>query len=203
MKDINKYFNYFFVVIIIVFIYRNSCTSNKTDFQEIEIKTPKIEKTFDPVKPILEKIDTTKKVSQSIKKIIAENKVKIDFFNIQTDSLKSEIFTKEIEPKTFNQIFDDENVFINVSGLVSGQVYSLATNYTIKEKIQILKQPIKSKVFSLKTGVEYGNNLQFNNSIFKVNFEFENKKGNSFSYAYDTNNIHWIGCKFTVFEIKK
>ncbi len=203
MRNFTKYFNYILVAIAFFLIFKNCRHDAKKDFQEIEVKTPKIEKTFDAVKPILEKIDTLKNVTPAIKKIVAENKAKIDFFNVQTDSLKSEIFTKEIEPKTFNQIFDDENVTININGLVSGQVYSLATNYTIKEKTQIIKQPIKSKIFALKTGVEYGNNIALNNSVFKVNFEFENKKGNSFSYAYDTNNIHWIGAKFTVFEIKK
>lgn len=138
-----------------------------------------------------------------INKLLKEQEIQREEFASATDSLKKELFNKAIEPKEFKSRFDDDNVTIDINGIVIGEVKSVAPKYTIKEKKTDVIVRLRQRVFSLKTGVEYGNNLQLNNSTFKANIEFENKKGNSFSYGYDTNKTHWIGVKFTLFERKR
>lgn len=205
MKILRQYLPIFIITFFIVFLYKSQCSNTKINNQEIKIVSPKIEKTFKTVEPILTKIDTSKIKNSidkiKIKKIDSVNKQKINFFNIQNDSIKTQIYTNEIEPKLFNEIFDDENITITFNGLASGKIYSLNTNYTIKEKTTIINSP-KNKLFAVKIGAEYGNNILLKNSVFKANLEIENKNGNSISYSYDTNNTHWIGCKFTILQIK-
>jgi hypothetical protein len=120
-------------------------------------------------------------------------------YYLANDSVKKLMFEKANQLNKFSQTFDDEKVKIDVSGVSRGTVESIKAEYTIKER-QI---PTKEQIFALRGGLEVGSQLPISSPIFKGNIEFENKKGNSFSYGYDTNKTHWIGAKMTVFRIKK
>lgn len=134
-----------------------------------------------------------------ISELEKENEYLSRAYYLASDSVKKLMFEKANQLNRFTQTFDDEKVKIDVSGVSRGTVESIKADYTIKEK-QI---PTKEQIFALRGGLEVGSQLPISSPIFKGNIEFENKKGNSFSYGYDTNKTHWIGAKMTVFRIKK
>lgn len=136
-----------------------------------------------------------------ISELLAENeKLSRDYY-LQSDSIKRGLYEKAIRLNKFSQTFDDQYLKIDVYGVSRGTVESMKADYTIKPQKQ--EVPIKKRVFALKTGVEYGNTTTLSNSVFKGNLEFENKKGNSFSFSYDTDSRYWLGYKKTIFEIKR
>lgn len=142
---------------------------------------------------------TTLENEYYIAELEKENEQLSRAYYLANDSVKKLMFEKANELNKFSQTFDDDKVKIDVSGVSRGTVESIKADYTIKEK-QI---PTKEQIFALRGGLEVGSQLPISSPIFKGNIEFENKKGNSFSYGYDTNKTHWIGAKMTVFRIKK
>lgn len=181
----------------------------KGTFKSDKVKNEPIEKNSLtenlPVRQKLSKNDKSKNYNVQystqndslISELLAENeKLSRDYY-LQSDSIKRGLYEKAIQLNKFSQSFDDENVKIDVSGIARGTVQSIKANYNIK------KQPIKERVFALKTGVEYGNTTTLNNSVFKGNLEFENRKGNSYNIGYDTDKRYWLGAKFTIFQIKR
>jgi hypothetical protein len=142
---------------------------------------------------------TTLENEDYIAELEKENEQLSRAYYLANNSIKKLMFEKANQLNRFSQTFDDEKVKIDVSGVSRGTVESIKAEYTIKER-QI---PTKEQIFALRGGLEVGSQLPISSPIFKGNIEFENKKGNSFSYGYDTNKTHWIGAKMTVFRIKK
>lgn len=142
-------------------------------------------------------------LQKQIVKLLAENQKQSENFAKANDSLQKVLYEKAIQLNEFSQTFDDDKVKIDVSGIAQGTVKSMQANYTIKP--QTIEVPVKQKerVFALKTGIEYGNSIELNKGVFKVNFEFENQKGNSYNAGYDTDKRIWIGYKITIFDIKR
>lgn len=142
-------------------------------------------------------------LQEQIDKLLAENQKQTEFFARSNDSLQTLLYEKAIKLNEFSQTFDDEKVKIDVSGIAQGKVKTIKADYFIKpQKIDVeVKQ--KQRIFALKLGAEYGNSLELNKGVFKGNIEFENKKGNSFSYSYDSDKRHWLGYKMTIFDIKR
>ncbi len=142
---------------------------------------------------------TTLENEDYIAELEKENEQLSRAYYLANDSVKKLMFEKANQLNKFSQTFDDDKVKIDVSGVSRGTVESIKADYTIKER-QI---PTKEQIFALRGGLEVGSQLPISSPIFKGNIEFENRKGNSFSYGYDTNKTHWIGAKMTVFRIKK
>ena len=196
-------------VLFFILLFVNRCSGPGETERIVKVKVPQIVNIFEKQKPLHRKLsnnDTSNDdtlAQKEINEILTLWDAERLEFAKATDSLQQLLYAKAIEPKAFTSVFDDQFITIDINGIVKGEVKSITPKYTIKErKIEVAVKE-RSRVFALKVGVEYGNNLQFNNSVFKGNIEFENKKGNSFSYGYDTNKIHWIGGKFTIFEIKR
>lgn len=142
-------------------------------------------------------------LQEQIDKLLAENQKLVELFMAQSTEGKDSIYKEAIQLNEFSQTFDDDKVKIDVSGIAQGKVKTIKADYFIKpQKIDVeVKQ--KQRIFALKLGGEYGNSLELNKGVFKGNIEFENKKGNSFSYSYDSDKRHWLGYKMTILDIKR
>ena len=193
-------------VLFFILLFVNRCSGTEKTERIVKVKVPQIVKIFEKQKAIhtsFTKYIASEFEQDEINRLLQEQEQERLEFAKATDSLQQLLFAKAIEPKAFTSVFDDQYITIDINGIVKGEVKSITPKYTIKEREIEVAVKERSRVFALKAGVEYGNNLQFKNSVFKGNIEFENKKGNSFSYGYDTNKIHWVGGKFTIFEIKR
>ena len=142
-------------------------------------------------------------LQEQIDKLLAENQKLVELFMAQSAEGKDSLYKEAIKLNEFSQTFDDDKVKIDVSGIAQGKVKTIKADYFIKpQKIDVeVKQ--KQRIFALKLGAEYGNSLELNKGVFKGNIEFENKKGNSFSYSYDSDKRHWLGYKMTILDIKR
>lgn len=203
-------------VLLIIFLCVHQCSQLKFAERIVKVKVPQIVKIFEKQKPVHTTLTKYVKSDSSnmeptknnfeqdeINRLLQEQEQERLEFAKATDSLQQLLYAKVTEPKVFTSVFDDQYINLEINGIVKGEVKSITPKYTIKEREIEAVVKERLRVFALKSGVEYGNNLQFNNSVFKVNMDFENKKGNSFSYGYDTNKTHWVGGKFTIFEIKR
>ena len=171
----------------------------KGGYKYVEPKNTAVEKRFTDIgKTINDKF-----LQEQIDKLLVENQKLVELFSEKPAAEKDSVYKEAIKLNEFSKTFDDENVKIDVSGIAQGKVKTIKTDYFIKpQKIDVeVKQ--KQRIFALKLGAEYGNSIELNKGVFKGNIEFENKKGNSFSYSYDSDKRHWLGYKMTILDIKR
>ena len=178
-----------------------------------KVTTKEVKGSFKPAEPKNTAVDNRftdigktindKFLQEQIDKLLTENQKLIELFSEKPAAEKDSLYKEAIKLNEFSQTFDDDKVKIDVSGIAQGKVKTIKADYFIKpQKIDVeVKQ--KQRIFALKLGGEYGNSLELNKGVFKGNIEFENKKGNSFSYSYDSDKRHWLGYKMTIFDIKR
>lgn len=204
------------ILLVVLIILMNKC--NKPTATVTKYETKEVKGKFEAVKPKQEVISTEPKNASTepkyrtsnedkflqgqINVLIAENKALQQFYNEASDSLKNVLFNKAIELKSFNQIFEDDKLKSEVSGIVQGEVKSLKLDYTIKPKTIDLP-PQKENVFRLLGGFEYANNTSLTNSIFKANLGVQNRKGNIFRASLDNQQNIYVGYDFSIFSIKR
>lgn len=199
------------VLAILIFSWFKSCSS-PTDTKTQTIIIPEIKGHFKPQKPISSPI-LIKANSPQLKNnniyvknplndiLFKENeKLKADYLKM-SDSLKFKAFEKSIELNAFSSKFEDDNLLININGIVRGEVQEITPSYTIKErKIEV---PVKQTVFRLLSGAEIGSSIITPKLNFKANLMFQNRKGDIISGSYDTNQNLWIGYNKSIFNIKR
>lgn len=176
-----------------------------------QIDTPQVAKTittkevkgkFEAVKPIQTPIknhivEVNKKVKSKnykeseiekllqgqIDELVFENERLNYEFNKASDSLKKAMYDKAIDLKSFNQYFEDDKLKSEVSGLVRGEVQSIKLDYTIKpQTIELPKQ--KETFLRILVGGGFGLNKELNQTTYKLNAGFQNKKGNVIRGSY-------------------
>lgn len=197
---------------ILIGILLQKCKSEPSVTTQ-KVTTKEVKGSFKPTEPKNTAVDNrfadigktinNKFLQEQIDKLLAENQKLIELFSEKPDAEKDSVYKEAIKLNEFSQTFDDDKVKIDVSGIAQGKVKTIKANYFIKpQKIDVeVKQ--KQRIFALKLGAEYGNSIELNKGVFKGNIEFENKKGNSFSYSYDSDKRHWLGYKITIFDIKR
>ena len=133
--------------------------------------------------------------------LLSENeRLKLDFEKANV-SIKKLLYDNAISINKFSTTFEDENLLLNIDGIVRGEVQEVTPNYTIKK--QTISVPVKQTIFRLLGGVEAGNTMQLDQLSFKANVGFQNKSGDVLNIGYDTQNIIWIGFSKSLFEIKR
>jgi hypothetical protein len=206
---LKKSFPYIIIAALLAFIFLNDCSNAPTVKPQI-ITTPKIEAKFDPGKPIHTPVNFGQKVSKNDKSkntlipapIIIQNDSLLKSYQRENDLLKKELlFKKAIQLNKFDTKFEDENLIININGIVQGEVQEITPSYVIKpQTIEVQPKEVK---FRLLAGMEVGNNLEFNKPLFKANVGFQNAKGSILTASYDTEQRIFIGYHFTVFKIRR
>lgn len=215
-KEFLKYLGW---ILLFVFLWFRGCSGTTPTTQTAKVIVPEVKAKFESKKPVHEAIEMAKERPEKALKNNFNKPSGVDFayiemtkeneklktvFAKETDSLKKVIaYNKAIQLNKFSTKFEDENVVLNINGVVQGEVKEITPNYTIKERK--MEVPVKQKetVFRLLGGLELGNNTQLDAFKLKANLMFQNKKGNIISGSFDTNQTVWVGYNISIFDIKK
>ena len=126
----------------------------------------------------LSKNDKSNFFQKQIDSLLTVNEKMNTEFATATDSLQKELCKKAISIKAFQEHFNNDTINIEVNGLVSGEVKALNVNY----ELTLPKQ--KEVVFRLLGGAGFGINKDLNQSLYKANLGFQNKKGKIYEASY-------------------
>lgn len=215
-----RYWIYAFAIICFILLIR-SCKGDAAPGIAKTIQTKEVKGKFEAVKPKHEVVSTVHRKSSTEPKyitsnedkflqgqidiLIAENKALQQYYNEASDSLKNAMFEKAIEIKSFNQIFEDDKLKSEVSGIVSGEVQSLKLDYTIKpQTIELPKQ--KETFLRLLAGGSLGINKELNQFNYSASAGIQNKKGNVIRGTYQrigSNEYYLAGYEFSIFNWKR
>lgn len=211
---IKEAFKYLGWVLLFSAIWFRGCNRSEIPNSSVKVIVPETKGSFVVKKPI--QVSLVIPSSRSQEKgilsfsqrqqndaLLSENiSLKADFAKAN-DSIKKLQFAKSIELNKFSTKFEDENLLLNIEGVVQGEVKSISPNYTIKEKE--VKVPVKTKETFLRLlgGLEIGNNKQLSNPIFKANLGVQNRKGNVITGSYDSKKNIYVGYQFSIFNIKR
>lgn len=204
----NKWILYLALIVVIASFILDKCNNS-----EVIITVPEVKGKFESQTPVhtIVKYDTIYKWSnsttlkkdkfaqQEINRLIEENEKLVSQFSQLPDTVKIIKYAKSIEVKEFNSNLEDENIIIDISGLVSGEVKSIKSNYTIKEKK--ITVPIKAKI-GVYLGSELGANKDLNQFTYKANLGIQNKKGTIYRASYQriaNEDFGLIGVDFKLF----
>jgi len=196
------------IVVLLIFLFR-SCQGNEESTVTAKVVVPEVKGTFDSKKPV--QIPITNAVVKEYlttenpinEKLIAENeKLKKDFAKAN-DSIKQLSFNKAVQLNKFSTKFEDDNLVLNIDGIVQGEVKEITPNYKIKEKKIEVPVKVKETAFRLLAGVEVGNTTQLDAFKLRANIMFQNRKGNIISGSFDTNQTIWVGYNISIFDIKR
>lgn len=201
--------------LLFISLWFNGCTGNERAETITKVTIPAVVGKFESKKPNhepvlikanspqLENIKPIYRENPLNEKLLAENEKLKNDYSKMSDSLKAKTYEKAIELNSFSSKFEDDNLKINIEGIVRGEVQEITPSYIIKEKTipVLIKQ--KEMVFRLLGGIEIGNNLKLDNFSVKANLMFQNRKGNIFSGSFDTSQTIWIGYNASIFNIKR
>lgn len=205
------------VIIVLLFFVFRSCQGNEESAVTAKVVVPEVKGTFEAKKPIHEAISPKKErtatgkeilqVENPIdKKLIAENeKLKKDFAKAN-DSIKQLSFNKAIQLNKFSTKFEDENLVLNIDGIVQGEVKEITPNYKIKEKKIEVPVKVKETVFRVLAGGAIGLNKELNQAVYQLDLNFQNRKGNMFSAEYlkiGSQEFGMIGYKHSIVNVKR
>ncbi len=212
---IKEAFKYFGWVLLLAALWFRGCSHSTPSPQIAKVNVPVQKEIFEAKKPIHKAIskssssqrqenDKTSFVENPIdEKLIAENeKLKTDFAKAN-DSIKKLQFNKAVQLNEFSTKFEDDNLVLNVNGVVQGEVKEITPNYIIKEKK--IDVPVKQKetVLRLLGGLELGNSTTLDAFKVRANLMLQNRKGNIISASFDTQQTIWIGYNASIFNIKR
>jgi hypothetical protein len=200
--------------IVFAFLWLKGCTSSSTEPQiaNVEVTVPEVQGVFEPKKPDHELIKLPKNDKSKIVKVenpinqqlVAENEALKLAFAKETDSLKKQLaYEKSVALNNFSTKFEDENLELNIEGVVQGEVKEITPSYKIKERKVETAVKEKQVAFRMLGWVEVGNTLVLDNFAVKANLMFQNKKGNIFSASMDTNKAIWVGYSASIFSVKR
>jgi len=217
-KESLKYLGWVFLLIVLVV---SRCSKSDTEPQVVKVEVPEVVGDFESKKPTHVQI-ITKSVHDTVvmykkgqnvymknpidQKLIAENeKLKSDYV-LSTDSVKQLKFDKAIQLNKFSSNFEDENLIIDINGIVQGEVKEITPNYTIKKKT--ISVPVKNKetAFRVLAGGAVGVNKELNQAAYRLDLNFQNRKGNIISAEYlnvGNQKFGMIGYKHSIINIKR
>jgi len=208
LKESIKYLGW---VLLCLFLWLKGCSRSSTnDVVQIQkVIVPKVEGKFESKVPVHEPVLIAKEKSEKlindtsliVSNGLIENEEKLAFYEKANDSLKKELYKKSTVLNKFSTKFEDDNILLNINGVIQGEVQEITPNYIIKEK-KIDVKP-KETMLRLLVGVEVGNNDKFDDFKVKANLMLQNRKGNIMSASFDTNNTIWIGYNFSIFNINR
>lgn len=222
IKEFVKYLGW---ILLFVFLWFRGCSGSTPTPQIAKVIIPEVKGTFQAKKPVHEPIpkwsnSTTLKISQSnidkndsqndlmlknegLMLLVAENeKLKLDFAK-SNDSIKELKYKDAVQLHNFNSKFEDDNLILNINGIVQGEVKEVTPDYTIKEKKMEVPLKQKETVFRLLGGLEVGNTTKLDAFKLKANLMFQNRKGNIISGSFDTGKNVWLGYNVSIFDVKR
>ena len=214
LKEFLKYLGWILLFVILWFRGCNRSeipnSSLKVIFPEAKAKFKAKKPVHDPVSSKMEHTEKGEKVfikNPIDKKLIAKNeKLKQDFAK-ESDSLKKVIaYNNAVQLHKFSTKFEDDNLLLNIDGIVQGEVKEITPSYTIKDKkIEVLVKQ-KETVFRVLVGGGIGLNKELNQAAYNLNLNFQNRKGDVISAEYlnvGGQQFGMIGYKKSIINIRK
>jgi hypothetical protein len=88
------------------------------------------------------------------------------------------LFGKAVKLNKFSTKFEDDNLLLNIDGVVQGEVQEVTPSYTIKKKeVQVKQKKRYCEFWQWRNGA----NTQLNTPAAKANLLFQNKRKCNFS----------------------
>jgi len=194
-----KLYTLIFIIIGLILVGMfGGCPGEKVPVT-VEVTIPATTGKMEAVKPKQEVITKKNNHIVGINKKVLEKMTdkEREFFQFQLDSLislntayekefiysdsvkKNNLYKEAIQLKSFNQPFENDKIKINATGLVRGTIESIGFDYEIKEqKINVEIPRQKETYLRVLAGGGFGINKALNQSVWKANIGFQNKKGN-------------------------
>jgi hypothetical protein len=227
MIQITKRFAYVMLALIaLLFIFSFVKACSPPEPKLVKVMVPEVRGTFAPQKPVNhpmaiypiltnnvkpKKVDTSSNLvdtsnKDNLKKLVAENEALKLAFAKETDSLKKLLaYEKAVQLNNFSTKFEDENMELNIDGVVQGEVKEITPSYKLKERKLDVPVKLKETVLRVYVGGEVGvqTSLEMNKLPLKANLMIQNRKGNIWTGSYDNNGIAWIGFNKSIFKIER
>ena len=211
-KEFLKYLTVFIIGVLVASWFRG-CSGSTPTPQIAKVIVPEVKAKFEAKKPVhvviqksvvKEYLTTENPIN---KKLIAENEKLKTAFAKENDSLKKVIaYNKAIQLNKFSTKFEDENLVLNIDGVVQGEVKEIAPNYTIKKKEVEVPVKVKETVFRVLAGGAIGLNKEMNQAAYQLDLNFQNRKGNIISAEYlkiGNQEFGVVGYKYSIINIKR
>ena len=218
-KEFLKYLGW---ILLFVFLWFRGCSGTTPTTQTAKVIVPEVHAKFEAKKPVHEALEMAKESPEKAIKNNSNEPSSIDFAHIEmakeneklktdfakeTDSLKKVIaYNKAIQLNKFPTKFEDENVVLNINGVVQGEVKEITPNYTIKERKMEVPVKVKESVFRVLAGGAIGLNKEMNQAAYRLDLNFQNRKGNIISMEYlkiGTQEFGMMGYKQSIINIKR
>lgn len=213
-KEVTKYVIGFIIGCFLCFWLRG-CSSDNPVTQIAKVEVPEAKGVFEAEKPVHEpilikanspKLKVSTEPNALVQKLIDENLRLVHDFAKASDSIKQLSFNKAIQLNKFSTKFEDDNLLLNIDGVVQGEVKEVTPSYTIKKKT--VEVPIKQKetVFRVLTGGAVGLNKELNQVAYQLDLNFQNRKGDIISAEYlnvGGQNFGMVGFKKSILNIKR
>lgn len=193
-------------VLIVLFAYNFLIGNNEEEIIEdvtivTEEKTGEVSETLEEIKETEAEVVYIKgdTVIKEVVIVDQEYKEKYQKAIADNDSLEAyNLYLKSIKIRTYDKLVVDNNdIAIRLKSKVRGELLSYSAIYTIKsDSITYTPEIIKVRPrATLLVGVEVKlpTVIGQDNIAFKVNLGLQNKKGNIYSIAIDTNQNIYIG----------
>lgn len=195
------------IVILFLMVFLKDCSSSSVT--KTKIITKEVKGNFKAVKPVQivvhDTIEIPSNLQGQVNELILENKALQQFYNEASDSLKTALYAKEIEIKSFNHKFDNDTITATIYGLVRGEIQSIELEYKIKPTtIDIKKQ--KETFFRLIGGGGLGVNKELNQISYNYGVGLQNNKGNIIIFDFQkigSQNAYSVKYLFSVWNYKK
>lgn len=213
---LKEFFKYLGWILLFLFLWFNGCSKEKA-VASATVVVPEVKGKFEAKNPVnvpikanspqlktsTEPKNFSTEPSPLVQNLILENdKLKSDFAKA-SDSIKKLQFAKAVRLNNFYSNFENDDIKIDINGIVQGEVKEVTPSYTIKEKkVEVTIKP-KETVVRVLAGMELGNNTKLDGFASKANLMLQNRKGNVLSASFDTNQTIWVGYNFSILNIKR
>lgn len=134
-----------------------------------------------------------------IAKLLQQNDSLSIAFSKKNDSLKQVAYNEANKIRDYKQTFEDSLSKTEVSGLVRGEIQSMAATVKIKER----KVPVSVKTWRVLGGAEIGSNQKLDRFASKANVRYQSAKGDLYSAGIDNNRTFWFGYDVEIFKRTK
>jgi hypothetical protein len=210
-----EFFKYLGWILLFVFLWFRGCSGSTPKPQIAKVIILEVKAKFESKKPVHEPIiikanSPQLKISTEpnplVQKLVEENKRLVQDFTKANDSIKQLSFNKAIQLNKFSTKFEDENVVLNINGVVQGEVKEITPNYTIKAKKVEVPVKVKETVLRVLAGGAIGLNKELNQAAYQLDLNFQNRKGNIISAEYlkiAGQEFGMVGYKHSIINIKR
>lgn len=199
--------------LLFIALWFNGCSGNEKSETITKVTVPAVVGKFESKKPDHTPAEWPKKdqekpiIKWKDKEIRIENPVNTELVQQYVkakDSIERlNLYLKSIELKRFSSKFEDENLLLDINGIVQGEVQEITPTYTIKAKEIPIQIKQKENIFRLLCGIEVGNSKTLDSPSLKGSVMFQNKKGSVISASYGTDQKIWIGYHVSIFSLRK